>query len=77
MNVHLYNIHLLIYIDDSDLPMTDITPTDSVTGTSLRPPPSPSRRESADEVADLPRYHFKKLPINQVSDADSAIGLVN
>ena len=37
---------------------------------------SPTRRESADQVTDLPVHGFKKLPITQMSDADSAIGLV-
>ena len=37
---------------------------------------SPTRRESADQVTELPVHGFKKLPITQMSDADSAIGLV-
>ena len=60
--------------DDNDRKVDTSSPpmmTDAVKQSS-----SPTRRESADQVTDLPVHSFKKLPITQMSDADSAIGLV-
>ncbi|XP_019855352.1 PREDICTED: uncharacterized protein LOC105313719 isoform X3 [Amphimedon queenslandica] len=56
--------------DDNDKRAEDSSPPASTD------PLSPTRRESADQISDLPVQHsFKKLPLTQMSDADSAIGL--
>ena len=64
-------IHSLSLEDDNDKRAEDSSPPASTD------PLSPTQRESADQVSDLPVQHnFKKLPLTQMSDADSAIGLV-